>query len=137
MSKRHTQQKNQSSKKSLAAGGKDLTLISETHPTVSSGNVTEATVTELASMLGEIQRSAFQGNLEFSLPEEEDNDEKEHSEKEGDGESEVQDVGGEVAHSEETVENGREESRWDERRRSIEPRESDSLMLAKMLDMMM
>ena len=137
MSGYRTQQKKQSSKKSLAAGGKDLTLISETHPTLSSRNVTEATGTELASMLGEIQRSAFQGNVEFTLPEEKDDDEEESSEKEGDGESEVQDVGGEVAHSEETVEYGREESRRYKRRRSVELRESDSLMLAKMLDMMM
>ena len=120
MSGHRTQQKKQSSKKSLAAGGKDLTLISETHPTVSSRNVTEATGTELASMLGEIQRSAFQGNVEFTLPEEEDDDEEESSEKERDGESEVQDVGGEVAHSKETVEYGREESRRD-KRRSVEP----------------
>ena len=104
---------------------------------MSSGNVTEATGAELASMLGEIQRSAFQGNVEFTLPEEEDDEEEKSSEKERYGESEVQDVGVEVAHSEETVEYGREESRRDKRRRSVEPRESDSLMLAKMLDMMM
>ena len=71
------------------------------------------------------------------MPEEQDDDKEESSQKKGDGESEVQDVGGEVAHSEETVEYGREESRRDKRRRSVEPRESDSLMLAKMLDMMM
>ena len=117
MSGCRTQQKKQSSKKSLAAGGKDLTLISETHPTVSSGNITEATGTELASMLGEIQRSAIQGNLEFNLPEQEDDNEEESSKKEGYGESEVQDVGGKVAHSEETVDYGREGSRRDKRRR--------------------
>ena len=137
MSGRRTQQKKQSSKKCLAAGGIDLTLVSENHPTVTSGNVTEATGTELTSVLAEIQRSAFQGNVGFTSPEEENDDEEESSEKEGDGESEVQDVGGEVAHSEETVEYGREERWRDKRRKSVEPRESNSLMLANMLGMMM
>ena len=53
--------------------------------------------------------SAFQGNVGFSLPEEEDDDKVPSSEKVGDGESELKDVGGEVAHSEDTVEYGREE----------------------------
>ena len=78
--------------KSLAAGSKHLTLVSETHPTVSTGNVMEATGTELASMFAEIRRSAFQGNVGFTLPEEEDDDKEESCEKEGDGESEVKDV---------------------------------------------
>ena len=79
-----------------------MTLVSETHPTVSTGNVMEATGTELTSMLAEIQRSAFQDNVGFTLPEEDD-DKEESSEKEGDGDSQVKDVGCEVAHNEETV----------------------------------
>ena len=57
----------------------------------------EATGTEFISMLAEIKRSAFQGNVEFILPEEEDDDKEEFSEKEGDVIIEIKDVGSEVA----------------------------------------
>ena len=47
-------------------------LVSETHPTVSTGNDMEATGTELTSMLSEIQRFASEGDVRFTFPEEED-----------------------------------------------------------------
>ena len=52
----------------------------------------EATGTKFTSMLAEIQRSAFQGNVRFTLPEEEDDDKEASSEKEGECEIEVKDV---------------------------------------------
>ena len=65
-------------------------IVSETHPTVSTGNDMEATGTELTSMLAEIQRFAPQGDVGFTFPEEEDEeDEEEAPEKEGDGEGEA------------------------------------------------
>ena len=73
--------------------------------------------------------------------EEEDNkDENDSPEKEEcDCESEAKDMGDELAHSKETVKYGKEESSRDmgSVKVTVEPRESDSLMLAKMLDMMM
>ena len=66
-----------------------------------------------------------QGDVGVTLPEEEDEeDEEESPEKEGNGEGEVKDMGGDVAHSEKTAEYGRDWSRRDKRRRSVEPREN-------------